>query len=108
MRLSLFFFDRLWAVTDEKFQNQINGSKLNLIQFSASWCGPCQQLKPIIEKISNDMADKVDCYYHEVINNTETQKSYWWSLCHIVNTTQTSSLCQNVILRCFFCESLPH
>ena len=49
--------------TDEKFQDQINGSKLNLVQFSASWCGPCQQLKPIIEKISNDMPDKIDCYY---------------------------------------------
>ena len=52
--------------TDEKFQEQINGSKLNLVQFSASWCGPCQQLKPIIEKISNDMADKIDCYYHDI------------------------------------------
>ena len=49
--------------TDEKFQDQINGSKLNLIQFSASWCGPCQQLKPIIEKISNDMADKICLLY---------------------------------------------
>ena len=37
--------------TDEKFQEQISGDKLSLIQFSASWCGPCQQLKPIIEKI---------------------------------------------------------
>ena len=52
--------------TDEKFQEQINGTKLNLVQFSASWCGPCQQLKPIIEKISNDMADKIDCYYHDI------------------------------------------
>ena len=40
--------------TDEKFQEQIGGDKLSLIQFSASWCGPCQQLKPIIEKISNE------------------------------------------------------
>ena len=52
--------------TDEKFQEQISGTKLNLVQFSASWCGPCQQLKPIIEKISNDMADKIDCYYHDI------------------------------------------
>ena len=52
--------------TDENFQKQISGNKLSLIQFSASWCGPCQQLKPIIEKISNDMADKIDCYYHDV------------------------------------------
>ena len=41
--------------TDEKFSEQIGGSKLSLIQFSAAWCGPCQQLKPIVEKISNDM-----------------------------------------------------
>ena len=40
--------------TDEKFQEQISGDKLSLIQFSASWCGPCQQLKPIIEKISKN------------------------------------------------------
>ena len=48
--------------TDEKFQDQINGSKLNLIQFSASWCGPCQNLKPIIEKISNDMAMSLEIF----------------------------------------------
>ena len=60
--------------TDEKFQDQIYGSKLNLIQFSASWCGPCQQLKPIIEKISNDMADKIDCYYHDIESQPEKLK----------------------------------
>ena len=52
--------------TDEKFQEQINGSKLSLIQFSASWCSPCQALRLIIEKISDDMADKIDCYYHDI------------------------------------------
>ena len=52
--------------TDEKFQDQINGSKLNLIQFSASYCSPCQALRLIIEKISNDMSDKIDCYYHDI------------------------------------------
>jgi len=45
--------------TDEKFQEQISGDKLSLIQFSASWCGPCQQLKPIIEKISNEKKIKL-------------------------------------------------
>ena len=41
--------------TDEKFSEQIGGSKLSLIQFSAAWCGPCEQLKPIVEKSSNDI-----------------------------------------------------
>ena len=45
--------------SDEKFNDQISGNKLSLIQFSASWCGPCQQLKPIVEKISNDINDSI-------------------------------------------------
>ena len=62
--------------TDEKFSDQIGGSKLSLIQFSASWCGPCQQLKPIIEKISNDMADKIDCYYHDIESQPNEPTKY--------------------------------
>ena len=52
--------------TDEKFKEQISGSKLSLTQFSASWCQPCQILKPIVEKISEDLVDKLDCYYHDI------------------------------------------
>ena len=62
--------------TDEKFSNQIGGSKLSLIQFSASWCGPCQQLKPIIEKISNDISDKIDCYYHDIESQPNEPTKY--------------------------------
>ena len=52
--------------TDEKFQEQINGKKLSLIQMSAICCNPCQSLKIIVEKISNDLSDKIDCYYHDI------------------------------------------
>ena len=62
--------------TDEKFGDQIGGSKLSLIQFSASWCGPCQQLKPIVEKISNDMSDKIDCYYHDIESQPNEPTKY--------------------------------
>ena len=62
--------------TDEKFSDQIGSSKLSLIQFSASWCGPCQQLKPIIEKISNDMSDKIDCYYHDIESQPNEPTKY--------------------------------
>ena len=41
--------------TDEKFSDQIGGSKLSLIQFSASWCGPCQQIKPFLKELSESL-----------------------------------------------------
>ena len=62
--------------TDEKFSEQISGNKLSLIQFSASWCGPCQQLKPIIEKISNEMSEKIDCYYHDIESQPNEPTKY--------------------------------
>ena len=52
--------------SDEKFKEQIGGDKLSLIQFSASWCGPCKQLKPIVEKISISIVEMLypaNCCY---------------------------------------------
>tara|TARA_B100000767_G_C19411856_1_gene388317 strand:+ start:197 stop:514 length:318 start_codon:yes stop_codon:yes gene_type:complete len=62
--------------SDEKFKDQISGEKLSLIQFSASWCGPCKQLKPIVEKISDDLADKIDCYYHDIESQPNEPTKY--------------------------------
>ena len=33
-------------------------SGLVIIQFTASWCGPCKQLNPILDKLAADYADK--------------------------------------------------
>ena len=61
---------------DEKFKEQISGNKLSLVQFSASWCGPCKQLKPIVEKISNDLSDKISCYYHDIESQPNEPTKY--------------------------------
>ncbi len=62
--------------TDEKFKQQISGNKLSLIQFSASWCGPCQMIRPIIEKISENLSEKIDCYYHDIENEPNKPVEY--------------------------------
>jgi thioredoxin 1 len=62
--------------SDEKFKQQISGNKLSLVQFSASWCGPCKQLKPIVEKISEDLGDKIECYYHDIENQPNEPTKY--------------------------------
>ena len=62
--------------SDEKFKEQIESDKLSLVQFSASWCGPCKQLKPIVEKISDDLADKIDCYYRDIESQPNEPTKY--------------------------------
>ena len=62
--------------SDEKFNEQISGNKLSLVQFSASWCRTCKQLKPIVEKISEDLVDKIDCYYHDIESQPNEPTKY--------------------------------
>ncbi|MDG6243145.1 MAG: thioredoxin domain-containing protein [Methanolobus sp.] len=35
-------------------------SKPELLDFSATWCGPCKMQKPHLEKVSQEFGDKVD------------------------------------------------
>ena len=44
----------------------MNKKVLSLLYFTATWCGPCQNLKPIMEKISDEMSDKFKFYYHDI------------------------------------------
>jgi thioredoxin 1 len=47
-------------LTDENFEKEVQaGSKPVLVDFWAEWCGPCQMLGPILEKIAEDYKEKV-------------------------------------------------
>lgn len=41
-------------------------AKLIVVDFSASWCGPCQMLHPVLEALSTEMADTVTFYKIDV------------------------------------------
>lgn len=40
--------------------------RITLIDFSASWCGPCQMVHPVLEALSSEMLDKVSIYRVDV------------------------------------------
>ncbi|AKT37502.1 thioredoxin [Chondromyces crocatus] len=46
--------------TDENFEQEVLKSPIPvLVDFTATWCGPCKQLAPIVDKIADDFKGKV-------------------------------------------------
>lgn len=45
-------------VTRENFDNEVlQSDKPVFIDFWASWCGPCQMMAPVVEELSEEIAD---------------------------------------------------
>jgi thioredoxin 1 len=50
---------------DNNWEN-IKKEEISVIQFSASWCSPCKELTPVLEKLSKNFEGKATFYYADV------------------------------------------
>lgn len=47
-----------------------------IVDFSATWCPPCRQLKPIFEKLAEEFKGRIDFVTVDVDQNPELSTSY--------------------------------
>jgi len=64
-------------VTDDNFDTEVlKSSKPIVVDFWAEWCGPCKQIGPILEEISDEMADQVIIAKHNIDNEPNSPTKY--------------------------------
>lgn len=63
--------------TDENFEAEVlKSDKPVLVDFWATWCGPCQMMGPIIEELAEEVKDKFKVGKLDVDENRSTAGEY--------------------------------
>lgn len=65
------------AINDTNFDNEVINSKVPVVvDFWASWCGPCKMLAPVMEQVSEELKGKAKFVKVNVDENPVAANEY--------------------------------
>ena len=64
------------AVTDDQFDSEVRDSSIPVVvDFWAEWCGPCKQIGPALEELSDELEGRVKVVKVDIDQNPNSPAS---------------------------------
>lgn len=69
--------EHVLELTDDNFETEVLSSDVPaLVDFWATWCGPCRQIAPTVEALASDYAGKLKVGKMDIDNHQLTPQKY--------------------------------
>ena len=59
-----------------KFDEMINSTTPTLVDFYATWCGPCKMMSPLLEQVASEMGDETKIIKVDIDKNRDAAAQY--------------------------------
>ncbi|MEO1693271.1 MAG: thioredoxin [Cyanobacteria bacterium J06631_6] len=63
-------------VDHNEFEQLIKDNKLVVADYTATWCGPCKVVAPLIDKLAEEYSDRVTVVKIDIDQNKDAAKKY--------------------------------
>ena len=60
----------------ENFNDIINSAQLTLVDFFATWCGPCKMMHPVLEQLKDELGESIRIIKIDVDKNNSLAMNY--------------------------------
>ncbi|WP_436994990.1 thioredoxin [Streptomyces sp. enrichment culture] len=86
------------TATDANFEDVVlKSDKPVLVDFWAAWCGPCRQIAPSLEAISEEQADKLTIVKLNIDENPATAAKYGIMSIPTMNVYQGGEVVKTIV-----------
>ncbi len=76
-------------LNSDNFTKEIEKNEVTVVDFFATWCGPCKMLAPVFEELGNEMKEKANFFKVDIDKSLEIAQQYG------INTVPTMLIFKN-------------
>lgn len=65
------------VISSEEFNNLVENTEgIAVVDFFATWCGPCKMLAPVFQEVGNEFEDKADFYKVDIDESLDIARQF--------------------------------